>query len=618
VAALAAVLLGSCRTEPRPKPAAPAAERAAARPFESPFDRARLAPVRLERVSRPGVRTAPRESLRKSVHVVPGSRLDLAMGLVCPSGRPCRGGGRFTVVARRGGTRETLLEREAAASGASSGWHEAALPLDRFTEGPIEIVLSYEARGSDAPEGPAPVFAEPTVHRARTSDRPNVLLVSGDTLRADHLGSHGYRRPTSPRLDALAKTAVRFSRAYAQSPWTTPSHVSMLTGLYPSGHRVNQSFTELARFLGGRGGYRLLSPRVETLAEILRREGYRTLARTGGVGVDSTLGFDRGFDVYENDTELDPGTFSRLTGWLDAYGDAPWFLFLHTYEVHAPYKRTDLASAVLSEEQRAEIDRMRSEGRIGGSGLFESHLRSRGLLRRDVTEALYDGGILFMDGFFGRLLDELRRRGLDERTIVVFTSDHGEEFADHHPDRFYDSHCSPVYDELLHVPLIVRVPGRFAPRTVADPVESVDIVPTLLQLLGIRVPETVQGESLVGLMRGGKAPSTWTLSEATCEGPEMKALREGRHKLVVASPPGGERSGLAAVSERWLFDLRRDPGERTNLVERDAARARAMEERLLSVLARVTASPDGVAARHPGDAVGDELRERLRALGYVE
>jgi arylsulfatase A-like enzyme len=618
-AILVAGLAEGCRSDHGP---------AVARERLTPFSEARVAAVRLGQVSRPGVTTAPGESLRKTVDVAPGSRLDLAMALVCPPDQPCRGSGRFTVRADHGARRATLLTRELAVDGTSSLWQEVAIALDPSWEGPVDLTLSFEASSSRTAGGPSAVWGEPFLSHGQPAARPNVLLISIDTLRADHLGSYGYRHPTSPNLDALAKGAVRFARAYAQSPWTTPSHMSLLTGLYPSGHGVNQSFTQLAQFLDGQGRYRLLSPRLPTLAEILRRAGYRTLALTGGVGVDSTLGFDRGFDIYENDAELTPEALSRVTGWWDAYRGAPWFLFFHTYEVHAPYWRTELATRVLSAEERKGLEELRARTAArdasaflkhdSASRKFFRHLRSRGLMRREVTEALYDGGILSMDRFLGRLLEELGRRGLDQRTIVVVTSDHGEEFADHDPERFYDAHCTPMFDELLHVPLIVRVPDH-EPRTVAASVESVDVAPTLIQLLGLPIPPTMQGKSLVAAMGGAAVRPDRTLSEATCSGPEMKAFREGRYKLIVSSEAeDGERTGLGPIAGRLLFDLATDPGERRSIHEREAARVREIEGHLVALLGRVTTSAEAGFASSPGREVSDALKERLRALGYIE
>jgi arylsulfatase A-like enzyme len=487
----------------------------------------------------------------------------------------------------------------------------------------LALVLTLAVRPRPVPE---------ETHAPPAGPWTNVILISIDTLRADRLGCYGYERPTSPVLDDLAANGARFARAISQAPWTTPSHMSLFTGLYPSEHGLNLGWAEFRSFRDGRGGYRRLQPEIPTLAERLRAHGYRTLARTGGGTVAGELGFARGFDEYLEPkrgprsgrrlprSKLRPELLADLVAWVESSRDAPFFLFFHTFEVHAPYLHAELARPLLDDAERAHLDRFFTEP-LRGRPLeaLREHLERGGLFRAEVTSAMYDSGIRHTDAFLGRLFAELRQLGLWERTLILVTSDHGEEFGEHDPERFYDAHCRTLYDELLHVPLILHAPGLVPPGVVIDEVvELVDVAPTMLELLGLPAPEGISGRSLAALLRGGTGdPNASALSEAVCSGPEQKSLRTARHKYVAAfDAPGGERSGIPGP-RRWqrLFDLERDPGE-----QHDALRARPeLVETLRARLgAALAPSSERGFARGTGPGPSEDLLRRLRELGYLD
>jgi arylsulfatase A-like enzyme len=378
---------------------------------------------------------------------------------------------------------------------------------------------------------------------------------------------------------------------------------------------VTQGWAHLQRRSARGGGYRLLGEGVTTLAEALQARGYRTLALTGGATLAGSLGFAQGFDAYREDRRLKRGIRHTLHAWLEGAGGQPFFVFFHTFEVHAPYPHTELTGGVLDDAQRRAIRAGLARRRADVPG-FAALLQELGLYRRDVTSALYDGGIRYTDAVLGELLDELGRLGLERRTLVIFTSDHGEEFGDHDPGRFYDAHCRTVYEELIRVPLLLRLPGRLpAGRVVEAPVELVDVAPTVLDLLGIQAPAAWQGQSLRALAEGrSQAHKPWTLSECTCADPEMKALRSDGLKYVASyEAPDDEHGGLSGplLRER-AFDLAADPGERRPLPgpQRLARLRGILEERVGAASAR--AAPGAEAA------VDADVLERLRALGYVE
>jgi arylsulfatase A-like enzyme len=440
----------------------------------------------------------------------------------------------------------------------------------------------------------------------------NVLLISIDTLRADHLGCYGYPRPTSPHLDAFAAEGVRFARAISQSPWTTPSHMTLFTSLHPSSHQLNQSYESFLRTA------RVLPEATVTLAEVLREHGYRTLALTGGGTVAGRLGFDQGFEEYlEGYYNLGNRVWNQLQTWLDAPREAPFFLFLHTFHVHAPYSSIELAQEHIDAETAQEMYRatLAAGSPLAGQRRF---LAERGLLRPEVTKALYDGGIRETDAFLGRLFDELHRRGLDDETLIIVTSDHGEEFADHDPKKLYDAHGHSQHEELVHVPLLVQFPRYAAAgRVVNVPVGLIDVAPTILDLLGITVPSAMQGQSLATLWRTDRPVRSAVTSEATIDPRvEHKSLRTSRFSYLVSYRTGadGERTGLPGPFLRGkLFDLRADPRERIDLVAqrpRLAARMRrALEEHFAAL--QHGAPPEVMP-------IDEELEEALRTLGYLQ
>ena len=266
----------------------------------------------------------------------------------------------------------------------------------------------------------------------------NVVLISMDTVRADHLGTYGYGRPTSPNVDRLAEKAVVFENAISQSAWTLPGHGSMMTGLYPG--RLGVTQYPAKRSL----------PRVRSLAEEFSRAGYATGAFTGGGFVAAHFGFDRGFDVYASDGRRFEHNLEEALSWLRNNKDRRFFLFLHGYDAHRPYYSTP-------EDKRA----------VGLMG--KRTAEQRGFCRKDNREKpdnldvvikYYDAAIRHGDVAVGRFLDERGTLGLDDRTVVLITSDHGEEFFEH-------GNCDHVrflYREVVGVPFILRVPGLGRPR----------------------------------------------------------------------------------------------------------------------------------------------------------
>ena len=416
--------------------------------------------------------------------------------------------------------------------------------------------------------------------------RPNIVLYVVDTVRADRLGVYGYGKPTSPRLDAFAAGAVLFEKAYAQSSWTRPAVASLFTGLLPPAHRT----------VGRRS---VLPEDATTLAEILAVHGYEGMGLVRNPNVGRAFGFAQGFTRFRSeDRERDETMLDRVRLWLDERQDgaAPFFLFLHAIDPHGPY------------DPAPEFEEMFDAG--GAPAHYRTVRYLLGLNRGDVEPGpetadalsrLYDAEVAQNDRAFGELLDELEARGLVEDTAVIYLSDHGEEFAEH--GRW--EHGLSLYEEVLRVPLVMRLPG-VPPRRVEEPAQHVDLLPTLLAYLGIEAPPT-DGRDLLAARRRGDAPLD-IYTHLDVDGHRAASVIRGPYKLVLPQSPS---QGTAPM----LFDLDADPGELEDL----AADRPDIVERMLGLLAERNLAGEIVSAEEiEDDQLDEDVRRRLRALGYVD
>ncbi len=417
----------------------------------------------------------------------------------------------------------------------------------------------------------------------------NVVLISLDTVRPDMLGHNGYPGPSSPALDALAAEGAIFETTLATSPWTLPSHGSLLTGLYAPQHGLKSMSKQLPASL-------------TTLAESLSRQGFSTAGIVNSQLVGSRHGFHRGFDSFEVVPERARGdaphrVIDRAVHWLAEPAHEPFFLFIHHYQAHSPYRA---------------IARFRDglvgpyTGPVDGNG--EQLLRVRSgemqLDDRDVAHLieLYAAGIRQVDEEVARLIEELARRGLLPRTLVVVTSDHGEEFLEHGGVL----HGLTQYDELLRVPWILRGPGIAPGLRIAEPASLVDIMPTILGLLAVPPVPGLDGIDLSRQLRAGAQPGAaerLIFSDSDHRGNSedlLASVRRGRFKLI----------HNRATGRSELFDLQADPAERTNLAASHPAQAEALERELQRFQAAPTTAPDS-------RELSPEEIEELRALGYL-
>ena len=411
---------------------------------------------------------------------------------------------------------------------------------------------------------------------------PDILLISLDTLRADRLSGYGYGRETSPRIDAFAARGALFENALAESSWTLPSHVTMLTGLYPSSHGVAQRMK--------RAG-----PDLRFLAQELSEAGYRTLALTEGGYMSELYGFARGFDVFDEDARDLATSLERAEHFLEE-GDAPRFAFVHTYAIHCPYDPDEEYAAGFRSPDASPFE---TAGKCGNPDYNTVELEPGAV--RHVSDQ-YDGSIRQVDDQLGDFLDRLAASGRLDRTVVLITSDHGEELHEHGKI----GHEGTLYVETLRVPLILVGPG-VEPRRIATPVGLVDVAPTLIDVAGRTVPQDMEGRSLLELV-DGLDPSAWPghrVSELAWQG-QLRSVWTPTHHLVVH--PGARRAEL--------YDLRSDPTEQQDLSATDPARVEQLRALLADYRAARKARRRALATDL--DELSPERLEQLKALGYTD
>ena len=466
------------------------------------------------------------------------------------------------------------------------GWRDVSLPLEglgRHAALAFELrLVEKDGREITRPADLVLAVADPVVHDLDDYGKARgVLLVSIDTLRRDHVGAYGYSKPTTPRLDALAQAGILCEDAVSTSSWTLPAHLSMLTGTGPGVH-------------GGTTMKLGFNHRVPTLATLLREAGYATQAVTSHLYVSKTYGLDAGFDHMEyNQYHRAPQVAERGRDLLDRFGDRPFFVFLHFYDPHTPYDPPD------------ELVRLFESG-YGGTvtGRWDDFKERdpRTMPAADLAHllALYDGDIRRTDDELRRVLDHLRERGLDKSTLVVVTSDHGEEFGEHGSWE----HQKTLYEELIRIPMIVAGPG-VTPRRETSMTSLLDVAPTIVGWLGLKPAWNPQGASLLNRLEPRDAYG------------ETEHTIDATRKLFWRTAAGGKAifslapTALEAKQEEW-YDLARDAGETKNMPP-PARAAELMRERALSRWRADRASGSSGAKVSLSPSQVDELAKQ----GYI-
>ncbi|MGA3090453.1 MAG: sulfatase-like hydrolase/transferase [Terriglobales bacterium] len=415
---------------------------------------------------------------------------------------------------------------------------------------------------------------------AQNPARPplNVVLITIDTLRADHVGCYGYKQIKTPNIDSLAAAGARFERAFAVVPVTLPSHSSMLTGTYPMQSGMHD-------FSGNK-----LSPLQPTLASVLKQSGYQTGAVIGAAVLDSRFGLNQGFDFYYDRFEfsrLDEANLDQMErpgnvvadvalDWLSKNSQKKFFLWMHLYDPHFPYHPPEPYA-------------------------------------REYAAQPYDGEIAFADEQVGRLLRFLKEKRIYENTVIVLCGDHGESLGEHGEK----THGFFIYNATMHVPLIIHLPENRSPenataRAIADPVSLVDLMPTVLDAVGVEVPPQVEGHSLLAQLRGEPAVGNLQaerdrvlygetfLPRIHFNWSELRGSENSKYHFIDAPRPE-------------LYDLAKDPGEVHNLFTEKKAVADEMRAKLLGLIRDYSAGKEMAEKT----SLDPSLMERLKSLGYA-
>lgn len=416
--------------------------------------------------------------------------------------------------------------------------------------------------------------------------RPNIVLMTLDTTRADHLSCYGYSRPTSPSLERLARESVLYKQAFTTSSWTLPAHATLFTGKFVTSHGARkdpEGPLVLTDAIEGPDAWkkhraRTIGQGESTLAELLQAAGYATGGIVGGPWMKTVFGLHQGFDHYDDDgiNRIGGRSAAQVTDgaltWLSSLDDRPFFLFLNYFDVHTPYAPPKKFEEVfLPAGTRAT----KTEKKI----------------------ARYDGEILFMDFFIGALLNRLKMLGRYDDTWIIVTSDHGELLGEHR----LMGHGKFLYQEEICIPLFAKYPlGEVAPARTDTPVQLTDIMPMILDYLDLDYPDDVQG----GAPPEVGHPIVAEVYPRDFEAPlgQWRALLDGDFKFLWNSK-----------DRHHLFDLKRDPHETANLLTKNPAQAEAMETRLAAYL-------DGLpkpAAGGEEQVIDEETRQTLESMGYV-
>ena len=553
------------------------------------------------------------DAVRGGLHLPFGSRIDYFLRLP-PRGRivieeiaasGARAG--LSITLQRDGEEERVL---AEIEWAAGRW-EGAVPADGGW--PIAR-LSFAARGQRVPgsgadgllligpvieaERPAGAVGRPDKPGRRDAPPENVIIYMTDAMRADHLGCYGYQRPTSPNIDRFAAQALLFENAIAQAPWTTSSVASMLTGVYPNTHHVTLPQHALPASLA-------------TIGDILHDAGFMTAAFITNAAAGEAFGLARGFAEHRLlKASVDKRTVHQLSdrlneevfSWLDGREDdgRPLFLYVHATDTHSPYTPPpEFAGRFLAVSDPGELDMPEGMPLLAEPG----NPPARPLI--DKLIGLYDAEIAFNDHNFGLFLSGLRDRGLFDGSLLIFLSDHGEEFYEHGGWQ----HMRALYAESVRIPFIVKLPQATPPRRgrTSTLAQQVDLLPTVLAVLGLDVPPQVEGRDLIAALdrgEGGRPAQGFSYFDRRSR--KGVSVVDGDWKMIQI------RLQDEPLPAPELYNIARDPGERLDV----AAAHPEVLGYLRSVLELHERAATGLAA---GEAdIDDDLRRELKALGYLD
>ncbi|MDY7109966.1 MAG: sulfatase [Planctomycetota bacterium] len=471
----------------------------------------------------------------------------------------------------------------------------------------VAILLAGCGRSDDG-SGPEPTFTA-------DASSPNILVISIDMLRPDHLSCYGHDSPTSPRLDAFAAEGALFEHAISSTSWTLPAHAALFTGLADSVHGCTDTDKRL-------------DPTRHTLAERLNAAGYATAGFFSGPYLHPVFGLAQGFDTYvdcssyagrtmkivaeRGTTEgrdlmlashadiTNPTVYENVSAWLAANERRPFFLFIHMWDVHFDFIPPPPYDTMFDPDY---------DGVVDGRNFFFSERINPDMAPRDLEHvlALYDGEIAWTDMHVGKILDDLEALGLADSTLVIILSDHGTEFFEHNNK----GHRQTLYEEVIRIPMMVRFPGVIEPgQRFSEQARIIDVLPTVLDFAGAPAPGDVMGQSLRPLLSGGTLPrDNLAISELYSIGIELRSFRRNERKMLEDE----------LNDNIYLFDLVEDPGEENPLRDAgaplqwvrdmldDARLGRQWLREFRASMPQATATSD----------IPEDLRRQLESLGYL-
>jgi len=427
-----------------------------------------------------------------------------------------------------------------------------------------------------------------------TDEFPNIILISIDSLRSDHLGCYGYKRNTTPNIDKLAEEGVTFENAISTTSWTLPAHISMLTALSPEVHQVI------------RDGVRL-SKKATVCAEVLKDAGYLTAGVVSAPYLYSEFGFNQGFDLYDDYTIYyasnreshqgitSPKIHKRVTKWLEKNHRNSFFLFIHYWDVHYDYNPPPPYDTMFDPDYK---------GKITAENYERNHRINPSMRKRDLEHiiSLYDGEIAFTDSYIGKLLEYLNQLSIYDKTMIILTADHGDEFFEHGRK----GHRKNLFDETLKVPLMIKFPSNeWKGKRIDRQVQIIDIVPTFLSYLSFNWDANVQGKNLMPLIH----------RETDEPEPPRFADLHGWFKCVRTN----QAKYLLNVDRRkrfQLYDLENDKGEQDDIAMSQPTLKKKMHKTLMDWLkvAKILAKNLGKSEFE----YEEHLKKQLKSLGYIE
>jgi choline-sulfatase len=481
-----------------------------------------------------------------------------------------------------------------------STWQEQQLSLSAYAGSVVKLEIAASGEGSAAFSAPTITVPQENTAVAKAPAKSAIVLLI-DTLRADHLSAYDkHTRVKTPVLDAFASEAAVMESAQAPENWTKPSVASVLTGLWPMSHGTKQSEAKL-------------SDKALMVSEAFKAAGFQTASFIANGYVSDKFGFDQGWDYYtnyirENRSTTAEKVFKEAADWVEKHKDKRFFLYVHTIDPHVPYSPPEEFLKMYQTEPysgqvkpRLTPDLLEKAKRVPPKVTFNDKDRA-------YLEALYDGEVSYHDKYLGLFIERLKKIGIYDQVVFVITADHGEEFYDHNSY----GHGHSVYQELLHVPFMVRWPGTVSPQRVATTVSTVDISPTVLTAAGVAVPDVMEGTDRVPQLLGA-LPSAPAVAFSDFLD-DRRVIRAGRWKLIL--------SGLRAT----FFDLKSDPGEK---VELDLAShpialryCRILLGQFMGARDRgdwTAAAPKGksVDLKSEGVDMDEKTKAGLKALGYA-